>query len=434
MARSHKLFTCSNCAYESSKWQGKCPNCNEFNTFEESEQLPGSMQTLQQARLLNLKQISKEKRKRISTGYSEIDRVLGGGLVPGEVVLLSGEPGIGKSTLLLQLVAGISKKNFETVYISAEESAEQIGLRGERIVSKPNEHLMLLQAFELNSIMAQLKELQPGLVVVDSIQTVYTQESLGLPGSISQIKNVSSKLVKYAKENNIAVIIVGHITKQGSIAGPKLLEHLVDAVLQLEGDEKRGFRLLRSFKNRFGSTNEVGIFEMTEKGMVEVADPSQYFLEDIKESKIGVCPGVVLEGNRPLIIEVQALTVSTPFSLPRRIAEGISKSKLELLAAIISKYGKIDLSSRDIYINIAGGIKVKDPALDLAVVLAILSSLKEKPLPPKLVAYGEVSLTGVIRKVVRNEQRDREVKRLGYNSFRSIFKGVRDIRGLTRKF
>ncbi|KXK26711.1 MAG: hypothetical protein TR69_WS6001000725 [candidate division WS6 bacterium OLB20] len=351
------------------------------------------------------------------TGMEELDRVLGGGVVPAEVMLVSGDPGIGKSTLLLQLTAAMAEAGKTSVYVSAEESAGQVGMRAKRILKGKADNLHIVSAFEINAILQKLSELKPDLVVMDSIQTLYSHDSSSLPGSVAQIRMVASKLVTYAKQQGVATVIVGHITKQGTVAGPKLLEHLVDAVLQMEGDEKRGFRLLRSLKNRFGSTQEVGIFEMTEAGMVDVPDPSKYFIEDGTKPRTGVCPGVIMEGNRALVVEVQALLVNTPYSLPKRVAEGISKSRLELLSAIVSKYAKVDLGSKDIYVNIAGGIRIKDPAIDLAVIMAILSSLKSKAVPKSTVAFGEVALTGEVRKAVRDEQRRNEVTRLGYAPF-----------------
>ena len=427
------MFECANCGYQSPKWLGSCPSCHEFGSFSEVSQMPEELMKLQHTEALNLRDIKLGKEQRFESGIIEFDRILGGGLVPGEVVLISGEPGIGKSTLLLQLLAKLAERKYNSVYVSAEESAQQIALRASRIFKKQQD-LSIISAFEINGILSKLRELKPQVVVIDSVQTVYTQESMGLPGSVSQIKAVASKIVTFAKQTNTIVILVGHINKEGTIAGPKLLEHLVDCVLQMEGDERRGFRLLRSLKNRYGSTNEIGVFEMGDVGLVEVSDPSQYFMEERGEKLIGVCPSVVLEGNRPLILEVQALSVTTPFSLPKRIAEGFPKSRLEVLAAIISKYGHVDLSGKDIYVNISGGIKVKDPGIDLAVVLAVVSSIKEKALPQKLVAYGEVSLTGRIKSVIKSSFREKEVKRLGYKTFQELRPNITDVKTLLSKF
>lgn len=429
MAKKHSLFECTNCGYQSPKWLGSCPSCNEFGTLSEMVSMPEEMSVLRPLSALTLDQFKPVAGKRISTGFSEFDRVLGGGIAPDSAILLSGDPGIGKSTLLLQLIANVASNKQKAVYITAEESAEQVALRARRII-KGKTDLAFVAAYEINAIIDYIKEEKPEVVVLDSIQTVYSSDSPGLPGSIAQIKQVATKLVSLAKQKGVVIIIVGHINKEGTIAGPKLLEHLVDVVLQMEGDDKRGFRILRGLKNRYGSTNEVGLFEMDDAGMKEVKDPALYFLEDTAVPLTGVCLGGVMEGNRVLIMEVQALTVGTPYTLPKRVTEGISKPRLELLTAIISKYGRINLNNKDIYLNIAGGFRVKDPALDLAVVLAIISSVKEKPLPAKLVAFGEVSLTGRIRKVVRGEQRKKEMSRLGYKTFDHVFKGVNDIRSL----
>ncbi|KXK07879.1 DNA repair protein RadA [Candidatus Dojkabacteria bacterium] len=430
MAKKTSIYICNNCAYESGKWMGQCPNCKEYGVFSETVSLPKVMEYNQNVVVHSLADINNSQIQRIPTGLSELDRVLGGGLVEAEVVLVSGDPGIGKSTLLLQLAANLDSMGKKAVYVSAEESVGQIGLRASRVVKSQNSKLSIVSAFEVDSILNKVSADKPDLLIMDSIQTLYSQDNSSLPGSIAQIRTVASKLVTYAKETGVAVVIVGHITKQGTVAGPKLLEHLVDAVLQFEGDEKHGFRILRSLKNRFGSTNEIGIFEMTENGMHDVADPSKFFLDSDSAPRVGVCPAVVLEGNRAIVIEVQALIVNTPFSLPKRVAEGISKSKLELLAAIITKYGKVDLGTKDIYVNIAGGMRIKDTAIDLAVVLAIVSSLKNKPIKKRVVAFGEVSLTGEVRKTIRHELRQSELKRLGYTNFLKETNGSNHISAL----
>jgi len=424
--RQDSVFVCEMCGYETKKWLGQCPNCSEYGSFSESVALPQSVYS-ENLKVQRIKDIKLEDLKRTSTDISELDRVLGGGLVPAQVVLLSGEPGIGKSTLLLQLASKLSNNNKKVIYISVEESNIQVAMRAKRVLSKENDNLLLLSAYELDSILSKVQKEKPDVIIMDSIQTFFSKDLKSLPGSVAQIRMVASKLVSNAKQKNIITIIVGQITKEGSIAGPKLLEHLVDTVLHLEGDEKQGLRVLRTFKNRFGSTNEVGIFEMDEIGMKVVADPSKQFLSGSNSSRIGVCPTVILEGNRPLIIEVQALCASTPFSLPKRVSAGISKSKIEVLSAIISKYAKVNLSNKDIYVNIAGGIKSNDPALDLAVILAIYSSYKNKQLPTGIAGYGEVSLTGEIKKAVRHSQRDKEVKRMGFRPFIETYPTIKHI-------
>lgn len=426
--KNSQVYVCANCAYESNKWLGQCPSCKEWSTMEEmSNDVNQAISAVDRFSIADLSKVAKQEKQRMKTGMEEFDRVLGGGLVKSEVILISGEPGIGKSTLLMQVLGQINKQGNKTVYISAEESLEQLALRGERVLDKQKGQFDVINAFDVDAILETIADKGYEVAVIDSVQTLHSQDSSGLPGGFSQIKTVASKLVTFAKKRGVTMIIVGQITKQGSVAGPKLLEHLVDAVMQIEGDEDHGFRILRSLKNRYGSVNEVGMFEMTEGGMQEVPDPSMYFRDESNDKKIGVCPAAVLEGNRVIMLEVQSLTVGTPFSLPKRIAEGISKSKLEVLAAIINKYTKINLSEQDIYINLAGGLKIKDPGLDLAVVLAILSSSLSKPLPGKLVVSGEVSLTGRIKSVPRANLREKEIKRLGYKSFTELFPGVDSI-------
>lgn len=433
MAKSNIAYICTNCAYESTKWLGQCPECQEWSTMETgSRDVAEALKASEDFKLTKLSAVKKRNLERLPTGFEEFDRVLGGGLVTGEVILISGEPGIGKSTLLLQMLERINAKT-NAVYISAEESIDQIALRADRVLGAKKGDLDIITGFEVNTILNAVTEHKYKFIIIDSIQTIHSEDARGLPGGLAQMKAVASRLVKYAKQNGVTMVLVGQITKQGTVAGPKLVEHLVDAVIQLEGDEKHGFRILRSLKNRYGSVNEVGLFEMADKGMVEVSDPSYYFKQE-GDVSVGVCPASILEGNRVLVMEVQALTVATPFSLPKRVAEGISKSKLELLCAIISKYTRVNLSDKDVYINVAGGLKVKDPALDLAVALAILSSALGKNVPKKLVVSGEVSLTGVIRVGSREEIRSKEVERLGYKTFKSTFGSITTVRKLHQIF
>lgn len=404
---------------------GQCPNCREWNTFDETDPLV-TFKDIGGAKvsLKHLKDIpDDESQVRFSSGFSEFDRVLGGGLVPSGVVLISGEPGIGKSTLLMQVIAHLDR----SVYVSAEESLGQVALRGKRLGLGDAQGLDILSGYEVTSILNKIKELQPKIVVIDSIQTVYSEEVRGLPGGVAQIKAVSSKLIKFAKEEGIILFLVGQVTKEGGVAGPKLLEHLVDVVLDIEGDQKLDYRILRCLKNRFGPTNEIGVFEMGEKGMQEVTNPSLYFLESKTEQKVGVCPGVITEGNRLMLIEMQALTTRTFFPLPKRVSEGISRTRLEVLSAIIGKYTKYDLSQQDVYLNIAGGLKAQDSMLDLSAVLAIVSSLTEKAIPDGIVAFGEVSLTGQIRLSKRAVLMEKECKRMGYTSFHKKYPHIRSV-------
>jgi DNA repair protein RadA/Sms len=427
MAKQENLYVCNSCAYESTRWLGQCPNCKEWNTLEEVEPRVEMQEVeLRSFKLGSTKTIEDKSLQRVSTGFGEIDRVLGGGMVPSEVVLISGEPGVGKSTLLLQLL----EAQKSAVYVSAEESIEQVALRYRRIFPNSKNELQLLSCYDLETIFSKLRELKPKFLVIDSIQTVYSSESRGLPGGVSQIKTVTNKLVNYAKSNDITMFIVGQITKEGDIAGPKLLEHLVDVVIQLEGDDKFDFRVMRCYKNRFGPTTEVGLFEMTENGMQEVSNPALYFLRDADDDRVGVCPGIINEGNRTIIVEVQALTVKSYYSMPKRVTEGITKSRLELITAIIAKYTKFRINEYDVYLNIAGGIKSYDPMLDLAIANAIVSSLLDKPLSKDVIAFGEVALTGQIRFNKQQKRIENEIKRLGYSAYHIKYPKIKYISDL----
>lgn len=427
MAKAAAVFVCNNCGYENLRWLGQCPGCHEWNTFEEtSVSVPLKEMGASKLTVKRLSEVEHDDIERISSGFAELDRVLGGGMVPAEVVLISGEPGIGKSTLLLQVLA----KQKKSLYVSAEESLQQVALRGKRLKLPQDTDLQIVNGFEINAIMEEILKLQPEIVVIDSIQTVYSDDVRGLPGGISQIKSVASKLIKFAKEQGIMLYIVGQVTKEGAVAGPKLLEHLVDVVLELEGDSKLDYRVLRCFKNRFGPTSEIGIFEMTELGMAEVKNPSLYFVQSEAENRVGVCPGVIMEGNRLIIVELQALTSRTFFPLPRRVAEGISKTRLEVLTAILAKYTKYDLGDKDVYVNIAGGLRAQESMLDLAAALAIVSSHTGVELPTNLVAFGEVTLTGQIRISKRGSLIEKECKRLGYKTFQEMYPTIHNIKQL----
>ncbi|MEI7579802.1 MAG: DNA repair protein RadA [bacterium] len=428
MSKKGTVYVCSECGYESVRWLGQCPDCKAWSTLEESDisvrQLSTSSESI---KVRQLSHIEKSELKRLDSGFAEFNRVLGGGLVEGSAVLISGEPGIGKSTLLLQLIRNISNSK-KALYVSAEESIEQIALRGVRLFGEKLPEINLASAFAVEKVLDLIAQEKYQFVILDSIQTFYSLESKGLPGGFSQVKSVASKLVSFAKQYGVTMILVGQITKEGSIAGPKLLEHLVDVVLELEGKNEYGFRMLRSLKNRFGSINEVGLFEMTDVGMSEISDPMVYFKDDVMEPRVGVCFTAVNEGNRIILLEVQALTVATTYSLPKRVAEGIAKSRLELISAIISKYVNSQIKDKDIYIKIAGGIKVQDQGVDLAVCLAILSSLSKKALPAKTVAFGEISLAGKIRTgISRLADREREIERLGYTSFAKSYKQITEL-------
>lgn len=427
MKKPDKVFVCNNCGYESSKWIGKCPECNEWGAFEEIEniQLDSSFSNVK-IEVKSIDDINLSSEKRLSSGYSEFDRILGGekgeeGFVSGQVVLLSGDPGIGKTTILLQVLFNFTQNAVDSLYISAEESTDQIGIRSQRLLqnkqfqSIDKSRIKILNAYNLDSIITTINERKPKFVVIDSIQTIHSENASGLPGSISQVKYVSSKLVELAKYLKIVLIIVGHINKDGNVAGPKVLEHLVDTVLQFEGDQVRDLRILRSLKNRFGPTLEVGIFRMDNKGIQEVDNTLDIFDIETEEALVGVCNSVIIEGVRPMVVQVQALTSPTPYSLPKRVAEGISVARLQRIAAILSKYLRLNIAEKDIYIKIGGGLRVQDPAVDLAIAIAIYSSLKNIKIKPEVIAIGELSLSGKISGAIREVDRKKEARRIGGN-------------------
>ena len=439
--KTYTKFICQQCSYESAQWMGKCPNCGTWNSLVETAVTAGPASAKASARqgiikpqkLSEIKSISKT---RISTGFAEFDRVLGGGIVPGSVVLLAGDPGIGKSTLLLQMADAINSKhearNSDLVlYVCGEESPQQIKIRAERMKIK-GENLQFLPQTDVDTICEQIGEIRPSLVIIDSIQTLETQDLTGASGSVGQVRECASRVTRVGKDLDIPIFIIGHVTKEGSIAGPMVLEHIVDTVLFLEGERYYPGRTLRSMKNRFGPTDEVGIFKMAEEGLEEVTNPSELFLgeRDIKAAGSVVVP--ILEGTRPILVEIQALVSSTSLAFPRRVASGFDQNRLTILAAIISKRLGLPLGSYDIFINVPGGLKLKDPAADLGVALAIISSFKNKPLPPKSFAFGEVGLLGEIRKVVGEEKRIKEAKRLGFGQTitPANFKSLTQISGI----
>lgn len=418
MPKFKTVYTCKNCGYTSRQWVGQCPECNEWNSFVEDvvstkESGRGRSSSKGSGKAVKLSSVSSAPPKRVSTGIVEFDRVLGGGFVPGQVVLLAGEPGVGKSTIL----TGISKnlKNTNVLYVCGEESAEQIKLRTERM-GYDAENLLVLSETSAEAISESIEMSEGvGLVIVDSIQTLYSEDLLGAPGSLVQVRGCSQILTNTAKKVGIPVVLVGHVTKQGVVAGPKVLEHIVDTILYLEGDSQHMFRVLRTSKNRFGAVSEVGIFEMEEGGMNEIKNPSELFLKQRAEKSSGSCVTVVMEGNRPLLFEVQALTVPTSFGYPRRTSSGFNNNRLQVLIAVLEKRAGINLSNHDVYVNIAGGFKVTEYAADLAVCLAITSSLKDKPIKENIVAFGECGLNGEVRKVSHQVKRSDEAKKLGYS-------------------
>lgn len=411
MVKSKKIFECNNCGHQSSKWTGKCIECNEWNTLSErilsSSRKNSVSKSLKTPQLIN--DIKGESSERIQINDQEFNRVIGNGLVKGSVILLGGEPGIGKSTLSLKIALTLQLK---VLYISGEESNEQIKLRAKRL-NYQNNQCFIYNETEINTIIKTSDEVTPKLIIIDSIQTIYNSEIDAIPGSVSQIKYSAEVLIKFAKERSIPIIIIGHITKDGAIAGPKVLEHMVDTVLQFEGDKNHLYRLVRSIKNRFGSTNELGIYEMNEKGLQEVSSPSKMLISTNQEQLSGIALGCSLEGVRPIMIETQALTSPATYGNPQRSANGIDIKRLNMLLAVIEKRGGMKLSQKDVFLNITGGLKVQDPAIDLSLISAILSSFFDFYIDHKVCFIGEVGLSGEIRPVSRINERIKEVTKMG---------------------
>ncbi|MFH1169115.1 MAG: DNA repair protein RadA [Chloroflexota bacterium] len=410
------VFVCQQCGRESLKWLGRCPDCQEWNSFTQMTMaaqaaVPRAISTAGPPQ--ELSQISIEAADRQPLTMAEFDRVLGGGLVSGSLVLVSGDPGIGKSTLLLQAASAVAQSRGRAVYVSGEETVHQIKLRAERL-GLAGDGLYLLAETDLEVILNQVEPLQPGLVVIDSIQTVYFPEMGAAPGSVSQVRECTLRLMQWAKLNAVPVFVAGHVTKDGAIAGPRVLEHIVDVVLYLEGEPFSAYRLLRCVKNRFGSTNEVGVFEMKGRGLVEVVNPSQAFLSQRGEEAVGSAVAATIEGSRPLLVEIQALTNPTSFGLPRRTANGMDYNRLLVVAAVLSKRVGLRLANQDIMVNVTGGLRVGEPSADLAMALAIASSFRDAGVDPHLVAVGEVGLSGELRAVSQPERRVAEAARLGF--------------------
>lgn len=416
MAKSTVSFVCAECGYETGKWMGKCPACGNWNTLVEVDKVPKEAATAAASKSAVepelLKDVKADRAKRTKTGMAELDRVLGGGLVRGGTVLLGGDPGIGKSTLLLQVCDELSKDH-PVLYATGEESAAQIRLRAQRL-GVEGKNLYVLAENELESILERAKELNCAALVVDSIQTVYSGALSTASGSVSQIRQATAALTRLAKDAGVTVIIVGHVTKEGAIAGPKLLEHLVDTVLYFEGDRADSFRILRAVKNRYGSTNEIGVFTMGERGMAEIEDPSALFLPDRDKSVPGCAPMCVIEGSRPMMVELQALVTKTVFGMPRRMAAGLDYNRLALLIAVLEKKLGLAFGDQDAFLNIVGGLRVDDRAADLAVACALYSSLRNVPLPAGCAVLGEIGLTGEVRAVSAAEKRASECARMGF--------------------
>ncbi|MBN2284891.1 MAG: DNA repair protein RadA [Tissierellales bacterium] len=416
MAKNKTKFVCQECGYESAKWLGKCPGCDLWNTFIEEATVKGSSNQkkgISGGKPLSLGEIETSKGNRIDSGMSEFNRVLGGGIVPGSLVLVGGDPGIGKSTLLMQVSGILSMVGKTILYVSGEESPSQLKLRAERLFHE-NVNFKVLAETSIDIISQWVIELQPDILVIDSIQTVYNSEIISTPGSVSQVKDVTSTIMRLTKNSSMATFIIGHVTKQGAIAGPRILEHMVDTVLYFEGD-KGIYRILRAVKNRFGSTNEIGVFEMRENGLNEILNPSEIFIRGSLKDAAGTVITASVEGTRPLLVEIQALISYTSFGQPRRVTTGVDYNRTSMLMAVLEKKAGLQLQSFDAYINVIGGLQLRETAVDLAVLCAVASSFKDKPMDSKTFVIGEVGLTGEIRGISQIEARINEGKKLGFN-------------------
>lgn len=414
--KTHSRYVCQSCAYESARWVGKCPNCGEWNTFVE-EILPGKRHQSRsggEAKTsgpVSIGAVEIAPDPRSAVGIPEFDRVLGGGIVPGSVVLVGGDPGIGKSTLMMQMASAL---RCVTLYITGEESVGQIKLRAERLAVKPPESLLLLAETNLDVIQAVIAKQPPDLIIVDSIQTMFRPDLESAPGTVSQVREATATFMRMAKTSGIPVFLVGHVTKEGVIAGPKVVEHMVDTVLQFEGERQHAFRILRAMKNRFGSTNEIGVFEMNDGGLREVANPSEVFLAERKSGASGSAVVASVEGTRPLLVEVQALVAPTSYGVPQRSSTGFDSRRLQMLLAVLEKRVGLRLGQYDVFVNVAGGIRIDEPAVDLGMALAIVSSLRDIPVDSTVVAIGEIGLGGEIRSVSQVEKRIGEAGKLGF--------------------
>ncbi len=412
------VFFCQNCGHESAKWMGQCSGCGQWNTFVEETIEKTSVRRIQKERAaagpVCLSSIDTDKEERMSTHMEELNRVLGGGIVPGSLVLVGGDPGIGKSTLLLQVCRKLSEDNRNVLYISGEESLKQIKLRAARIGS--SDRLRLLCETNLELIRETIRGEKPEVVIIDSIQTMHNEDISSAPGSVSQVREATAVLMQLAKGLGITVFIVGHVTKEGTVAGPRVLEHMVDTVLYFEGDRHASYRILRGVKNRFGSTNEIGVFEMRETGLAEVENPSEYMLNGRPEDASGSVVACSMEGTRPILLEIQALVCHSTLAVPRRTAAGMDYNRVNLLLAVLEKRLNLRLSDSDVYVNIAGGIRINEPAVDLGVVLAVISSYKDRAIDEKVLAFGEVGLSGEVRAVSQAGQRVQEAKKLGFTT------------------
>lgn len=434
----NSVFFCQNCGYESAKWMGQCPGCHEWNSFAEEpvqKTAKSAVRRTEAAKATQLKEITVEHTARISTGMGELDRVLGGGIVPGSLVLVGGDPGIGKSTILLQVCQNLAGRQEKVLYISGEESLQQIKLRADRM-GEFSDALLILCETNLEDIRETITKIRPSVVVIDSIQTMYNENVTSAPGSVSQVRESTGVLMQIAKGMGVTIFIVGHVTKEGVVAGPRVLEHMVDTVLYFEGDRHAAYRILRGVKNRFGSTNEIGVFEMREEGLREVLNPSEFMLEGKPENASGSVVACSMEGTRPVLIEIQALVCQSNLAYPRRTADGADLNRVNLLLAVLEKRLGFRLSSCDAYVNIAGGIRMREPAVDLGIVMALISSYKDVIIDDKTIVFGEVGLSGEVRAVSMAKQRVLEARKLGFDTVilpEVCRKAVGEVPGITLK-
>lgn len=417
MAKAKTFYQCQACGYTSPKWLGRCPDCDAWNTMAEELAPAGTRSSMAsragRAAPQPLSSVTGGREKRESTGIGELDRVLGGGVVAGSVILVGGDPGIGKSTLLIQTAANIAARGGMVLYVSGEESPEQIKLRAERL-SIDSDRIILLPETNLEGVLDAAARVGPGTIVIDSIQTLYTEEFSSAPGSVGQVRECAARLVSFAKRSGIALFIIGHVTKEGAIAGPRVLEHMVDTVLYFEGDRGHSFRVLRTVKNRFGSTNEIGVFGMSDAGLLGVENPSELFLSEKPKDVPGSTVVASIEGTRPILIELQALVSPTTFGMPRRTSMGVDFNRVNILVAVLEKIAGLHLGGMDIFVNVVGGIRIAEPAVDLGIVGAIASSFREVPAPPRTVVFGEVGLSGEVRAVSQVDARVREAAKIGF--------------------
>ena len=433
MPKKSSVFFCKECGYESAKWMGQCPSCHAWNSFVEEPvkniQAPSGVSKKKPSynrEAVWLKEVSLEEHKRLSSGMEELDRVLGGGIVPGSLILLGGDPGIGKSTILLQVCGYLSSHGSSVLYVSGEESLQQIKMRAVRL-SADQEDIRLAAETDLSEIEALVGKEKPDILVIDSIQTMFREDISSAPGSVSQVRECAAFFMQLAKKEKISIFLIGHVTKEGMVAGPRVLEHMVDTVLYFEGERSADYRLIRAVKNRFGATNEVGVFEMGNKGLTEVRNPSAYMLSGRPENASGSVVTCVMEGTRPLLLELQALVARTAFGLPRRTAAGIDYNRLNLLIAVLEKRASLTLGEYDVYVNLTGGLKLSEPSLDLALLCAVISGFYDIPVSPQLICFGEAGLTGEIRGVSQANLRVREAVKLGFNKIMLPSVSLKDV-------